>query len=96
MVPQHSSSKNKKTALLLEDDIFPIDYRFGIYPPINGYGAPGHDAELGSEIPVYLESNWFQVTSFTANDVGVKLPWGVSAIAVDKWSTNNAMLNAWR
>jgi len=93
LVPQHSSSKNKKAVLLLEDGIFSIGYRFGACPPINGYGVPSHDAKLDSEIPVYFESNCIQVTFLTTNGVGVKPPCGVSAIPVDKWSTNRAIVN---
>jgi len=95
LVPAHSSSKNKKTALLLEDDIFPIDYRFGTYPPING-GVPSHHAKLDSESPVCFKSNRIQATFLATTGVSVKPHCEVSAIAMDKWATNNAMLNAWR
>ena len=125
MVPEHSSSKNKKAVLLLEDCTFSIGYRFGApvkvssevmfstfmvsyaealadlayiewiltltYPFMDDYAVAGHDAH--SEIPFHFEPNRIQVTVLTTNGVGMKPYFGVSAITVDKWSTNSATLN---
>lgn len=55
------------------------------------YDIAGHDAN--SKIPFHFEPNRIQATFRTTNRVGMKPYCGVSAITVDKWSTNSATLN---
>lgn len=96
MVTQHSSSKNKKTVLLLAGDAFSIGYTFEAYTSLDGYWVTGDCASLDSGIPVSLGSNSIRDPIIAINGAGVKLACSFYAIAVDEWLTNNAMLNAWR
>jgi hypothetical protein len=93
LVPEFNSSKDKKAVLISEEGTFSIDYRFGVHPPRDGYGVPSHNANFDRGIPVCFESNQNHVTILTAKRIDVKIRWGSSAITLDKWSINNAILN---
>ena len=93
LVPELNSSKDKKAVLISEEGTFSIDYRFGAHPPRNGYGVPSHNANFDSGIPVCFESNQNHVTILTTKGIDVKTRCGFSAITLDNWSINNAILN---
>ena len=92
MVPELNSSKRKKTVLLLEDDFFPTYYKAGAYSPMKGYGVPRNAVKpINANLIAYFESNCAQLTFLTTNGRDVKSQCGVSAKAVDKWTTNNTV-----
>ena len=91
MVPELNSSKSKKTALLLEDDFFPTYYKAGAYSPMKGYGVPSNAVKPINANPSYFESNCAQLTFLTTNGRDVNFQCGVSARAIDKWTTNSTV-----